>query len=94
MNQYPIELTHAPVPVVALAYLPEVHATMSSSLNEVFDSCTVLSFPNEQALPLKKMKRNYDAYKPVGIMKRDWMRKHQVGSQHIIGFHSHDDDPL
>jgi hypothetical protein len=78
MNQYPVELTHTPVHVVALAYLQECHQTISACLGELFDSLTVLSFPNEQSLPLKKVRRTYEAYKPQGLMKRDWMRKHQV----------------
>ncbi len=80
MNQYPVELTHTPVHVIALAYLQEYHKHISTCLSDLFDSLAVLSFANEGALPLKKAKKSFDGYRPQGLMKRGWMRKHQVRS--------------
>jgi hypothetical protein len=77
MNQYPIELVRPPVHVIALLYMSEYHEKVSKCLSEVFDSINVLTFPNEISLPPKKTRKSFDGYKPIGLMKRNWMKKHQ-----------------
>lgn len=89
MDQYPIELTVSPVPVVALVYLPHFQQQIVKSLSESVGSLRILTFKNEESLEKKKVsfisflihkkpKRNFENYKPEGIIKRGWMKKMQV----------------
>lgn len=85
MNTYPIELRQSPLAVVALVYLNHLHTTLESSIAEISnDSVKILSFEDEKSFRPKKVKVRdtnaqsyYEGYKPRGILKRDWMRKHQ-----------------
>lgn len=64
--------------------MSEYHEKVSKCLSEVFDSINVLAFPNEMSLPLKKTRKSFDGYKPLGLMKRNWMKKHQVCFLHLF----------
>ncbi|KAL9649633.1 hypothetical protein ABK040_003310 [Willaertia magna] len=89
MDQYPIELRNTPMPVIALVKNKRLHESLITTIsNNLSKRMKILSLESEQELIKSKFSSFYNngtmdnsnrflGYKPVGIFKRSWYRKHQ-----------------
>eukprot|EP01065_Artemidia_motanka_P030437 TRINITY_DN36463_c0_g1_i1.p1 TRINITY_DN36463_c0_g1~~TRINITY_DN36463_c0_g1_i1.p1 ORF type:complete len:1210 (+),score=330.84 TRINITY_DN36463_c0_g1_i1:64-3630(+) len=74
--------TERPLPVAALYGVPELHAAVQDALMSWYDDRAVFfavrSLTSEAEILPKKEKRSFVGYTPQGILKVDWIRKHQT----------------
>lgn len=88
MDQYPEELRTPPMPLVALVGMPDLHSTISMSLQAEQPPLNTLAIPDVSKVAVigGKERKAVDARMPppVGILKADWLAKHRTRSPAVL----------